>query len=170
MRDYRRVSTWPVRQAGQNCPLFAHFCHCRPIERPARPIRAEEKWAVSKWPPVAAPKPSAVPVHPSLMRQFQFQSRLRITKTETVSQIPILAMETISQSQRATHMTPLALCQQCQRSAKPGARVPRVRDFAPTAPMQHVVLFPASQGRWGPPEPELPWGAGGGDFVRQPEN
>jgi hypothetical protein len=58
---------------------------------------------------------SAVPVHPSLMRQFQFQSRLRITETGTVLQIPILAMETISQSQRATHMTPLALCQQCQR-------------------------------------------------------
>ena len=37
----------------------------------------------------------AVPVHPSLMRQFQFQSRLRITETGTVSQIPILAMETI---------------------------------------------------------------------------
>ena len=56
------------------------------------------------------------------MRQFQFQSRLRITETGTVSQIPIFAMETISQSQRATHMTPLALCQQCQRSAKPGAQ------------------------------------------------
>jgi hypothetical protein len=23
LRDYRRVSTWPVLQAGQNCPLFA---------------------------------------------------------------------------------------------------------------------------------------------------
>jgi hypothetical protein len=97
---------------------------------PARPIRAEEKWAVSKWPPRGPLLSlSAVPVHLSLMRQFQFQfqSRLRITETGTVSQIHILTMETISQSQRATYVTPLALCHQYQRSAKPGARVPRSR-------------------------------------------
>jgi hypothetical protein len=89
---------------------------------------------------VAAPKPGDVPVHPSLMRQFQFQSRVRIKETGTVSQILILTMETISQSQRATHMTPLALCQQCQRSAKPGARVP----VCATLRTQHVVLFQSS--------------------------
>ena len=55
---------------------------------------------------------SAVPVHPSLMKQFQ--SRLLITETGTVSQIPIVAMETISQSQCATLMAPLTLCQRCQ--------------------------------------------------------
>src|ERR1700722_13173621 len=82
---------------------------------------------------------SAVPVHPSLMRQFQFQSRLRITETGTVSQIPILAMETISQSQRATHMTPLTPCQQYQGVPSLAAGVPRSRDLVPTSRIRLVV-------------------------------
>ena len=113
---------------------------------------------------------SAVPVHPSLMRQFQFQSRLRITETGTVSQIPILAMETISQSQRATHMTPLALCQQCQRSAKPGARVHVCATFR----QLHACNMSFCSRRRkvaGAPRSRSSHGEGvGRDFVRQPEN
>ena len=40
-------------------------------------------------------------------------------------------------------------------------RVPRARDLVPTSRMQRVVLFPASQGGWGPRRPSVEVGGEG---------
>ena len=71
---------------------------------PARPTaERERKWSVSKWAPGAAPKPERRARHPSLMRQFQFQSRLPITETGTVSRPHLSNGEDLTVSVRYTH-------------------------------------------------------------------
>lgn len=58
------------------------------MAKPAnRPIRAEEKWAASKSPPGAAPRPERRAVHPSLSLRDSFSLVPGVLETQAVSQI-----------------------------------------------------------------------------------
>jgi hypothetical protein len=131
------------RRFGPTCvPTQQGQSMTGPSKRPARPIRAEEKWAVSKWPPVAAPKPSAVPVHPSLMRQFQSHVR-GLLRLEQSPQILGLETETVSLSLCPFDVRDTSgVVPTVPRSANVVTRVPRPRDLVRTSRMHNVVLFP----------------------------
>jgi hypothetical protein len=84
-------------------------------------------------------RPALVPVDPNLMRQFQ--SRLRGSpETETVSQIPILATETVPRRPCDVHDTFGAVPMAPRSANKLGARVPRPRDLVPTSHVAYCLL------------------------------
>jgi hypothetical protein len=125
-------------------------------------IRAEQKWAVSKWVPGAAPKPVR------RARPPQSHETVSVSTTDhrdwnSLTNPHLSNGDDLTVLVRHTHGA-LTLCQRCQGvpSSYPSAMIARL-----SANCTHATcrLFLVSQGGWGPPG-NGPGGGGVGGLLR----
>jgi hypothetical protein len=155
-RAWRRQAACYLDRSNGQGPLFAHSCHC----------------AVSskvKNPPFATFDQESCLLHQGIGQVFpaRVDAEPRTAPIAQRGQWSRCIETTCAARATSRH---LWRCANSAKECQSGTRVPRSRDIVPTARMQHVFLFPASQGGWGPPVRSCHRGGVGGISVGGQKN